>query len=236
MKVIGHRGAAGLALENTLAGFEIATLLGVDAIELDIHCSRDGKLVVVHDPDLRRVTSDVNPLTIKGSTLAQIQAVKLKDGSKVLSLDAVFKITNPVHLIIEIKSERCLQPLIKLLKKNPKRTVTIVSFKHNELAKLRTLSPNLTIYASERTRPIDIIHLTRGLKLDGVCLNYWLLNPLTYWMCRRYNLELLVYTVNSRIIGRMIGFLYPKAMICTDYPERFMKTPYPLNAHSRKKK
>ncbi len=47
--VIGHRGAAGLAPENTLAGFRRALEIGVDAIELDVLLTADGELVVLHD-------------------------------------------------------------------------------------------------------------------------------------------------------------------------------------------
>ena len=55
--VIGHRGAAVEAPENSLASLELALELGAAALELDVRRSRDGVLVLIHDPDLRR-TSD----------------------------------------------------------------------------------------------------------------------------------------------------------------------------------
>ena len=55
----GHRGARGLAPENTLAGFACALKVGVDALELDLRMSADGKIVIHHDrklnPDLTRI-------------------------------------------------------------------------------------------------------------------------------------------------------------------------------------
>jgi glycerophosphoryl diester phosphodiesterase len=54
--LFGHRGAAGEAPENTLGGFAHAWESGVRAFELDIHLSRDGQLVVIHDPTLERTT------------------------------------------------------------------------------------------------------------------------------------------------------------------------------------
>jgi glycerophosphoryl diester phosphodiesterase len=57
MLVVGHRGASDRAPENTLASFEAAIALGVDAIELDVHLSRDGQLVVIHDQNLARTTN-----------------------------------------------------------------------------------------------------------------------------------------------------------------------------------
>lgn len=57
MKLIGHRGARREAPENTLAGFRHLRGLGVRAVEFDIQVSADGKLVIIHDPDLERTTS-----------------------------------------------------------------------------------------------------------------------------------------------------------------------------------
>src|SRR5688500_6312798 len=58
LELQGHRGARGLAPENTLAGFRTALALGVDTLEMDLGVTRDGTVVVVHDqrlnPDLAR--------------------------------------------------------------------------------------------------------------------------------------------------------------------------------------
>lgn len=54
--VFGHRGAAGLAPENTLPSFALADALGADVFELDVHASSDGVICVMHDPELQRTT------------------------------------------------------------------------------------------------------------------------------------------------------------------------------------
>lgn len=56
MQVIGHRGAAALAPENTWIGFDRALALGVDAIETDVQATSDGVLVLIHDLRLDRTT------------------------------------------------------------------------------------------------------------------------------------------------------------------------------------
>ncbi|MCK6555225.1 glycerophosphodiester phosphodiesterase [Candidatus Binatia bacterium] len=56
-RVFGHRGAAGLAPENTLPSFALGLTLGADILELDVHASRDGIIVVIHDPTLERTTN-----------------------------------------------------------------------------------------------------------------------------------------------------------------------------------
>ena len=60
--IIGHRGAKGIAPENSLSGFKKAIELGIDGVELDVHLTKDGKLVVIHDVDLKRLTGLKNPI------------------------------------------------------------------------------------------------------------------------------------------------------------------------------
>ena len=57
MRVVGHRGAADLAPENTFAGFDLALQIGATAIETDIQKTKDGKLVLFHDERLDRTTN-----------------------------------------------------------------------------------------------------------------------------------------------------------------------------------
>ncbi len=54
--VVAHRGGAALMPENTLAAFENALKIGVDMVETDVHLSKDGELIVMHDPDVSRTT------------------------------------------------------------------------------------------------------------------------------------------------------------------------------------
>jgi len=62
MKVIGHRGAAGLAPENMFAGFDLALGLGVDGLETDVQRTKDGKLVLFHDDRLDKTTNGTGVL------------------------------------------------------------------------------------------------------------------------------------------------------------------------------
>lgn len=61
-RVFGHRGASGVAPENTLPSFALATALGADYLELDVHATRDGEIVVLHDPLLDRTTNGEGPV------------------------------------------------------------------------------------------------------------------------------------------------------------------------------
>ncbi len=66
--IIGHRGAKGIAPENSLSGFKKAIESGIDGVELDVHLAKDGKLIVFHDMDLKRLTGlriPIKQLTFK---------------------------------------------------------------------------------------------------------------------------------------------------------------------------
>jgi glycerophosphoryl diester phosphodiesterase len=223
MYIIGHRGAASLALENTIESFTLAHDIGVDAIELDVRKTKDGKLVVCHDADLLRIAN--NPTKVSDVSLKELQKIVLVDGhSTIPTLEEAFKHIKTSAVMIELKASGCGRGLVKLLKKFQSNNVVVMSFDHNELSIFRKLSPTTPLYGLEQTRPFEIIDEISIRKFNGIGLNFWLLNPWTYFRARRRRLDLFVYTVNSRFLVNLIRFCYPGVKICTDYPQRFVKT------------
>lgn len=109
--VIGHRGAAGLAPENTLAGIDRALALGADGVEVDVHRSADGALVVIHDRSVQRTTDgrgDVAELSL--AELRALDAGAWFDpayaGERIPTLDEVLDrvASTDVLLFIELKT------------------------------------------------------------------------------------------------------------------------------------
>ena len=82
-----HRGGALLWPENSLLAFRNSVALGADFIEFDVHLSKDGELVVIHDPTLDRTTSGSGP--VKGRTAAELKALRLKDKTGALTDESV---------------------------------------------------------------------------------------------------------------------------------------------------
>jgi len=220
-KIIGHRGAAGLELENTATSIKRALALNVPTIEIDLRLTKDEKLVVCHDSDLARVAND--PRKIRKLTLNQLKKIPLIDGSRILSLPEALSIIDKTPVILELKDNDSARLLLKELKKFPNSLVTVASFKLGELVLLRNLAPALRLYALELTKPLESIQLASILGLDGIGLNFWLLNPLTYYLARRKKLSIFVFTLNHKLAARFISWLYPDVGICTDHPEWFSK-------------
>lgn len=221
MRIIGHRGAAGHELENSLASLHHGAKLPLWAIEFDVRKTKDGKLVVFHDMDLKRVAN--RPEHIADLTLKQIENIPLVTGSHIPSLAEALEVIGNKRAVIELKDAGCADELLEVLADFPKANVIIASFKLEELAILRGHRPNLTLYGLERTRPIESIQLAQKYHLNGLGMNYWLLNPLTYLLCRRAGLEMYVYTVDVPFLARFVTKLYPGVVVCTNYPERFLR-------------
>lgn len=101
--VIGHRGSSAVAPENTLTAFRRAQDDGADAIELDVHCTRDGVAVIMHDEDIQRTTSSTG--LVAELDFAALANVKGADGLPVPTLtEALDSVSIPVQ--IEIKDPR----------------------------------------------------------------------------------------------------------------------------------
>ncbi len=153
-RIIAHRGASGYAPENTLSAFQKGLELGANMIELDIHLSRDGELVVIHDPTLERTTNGtgyIKNYTVK--ELKQFHASKRFEsyqGEQIPMLQEVFDLAKKrAAFAIEIKNGPILYPdiekkLVRLIEKNDLVDDTIViAFYHPSLKEIKRLNPDL---------------------------------------------------------------------------------------------
>jgi glycerophosphoryl diester phosphodiesterase len=91
--VVAHRGASASAPENTLAAFARAVEQGADGVELDVHRSRDGELVVHHDADADAIG------LLRDATFAQIRSAR----PDIPTLAEVFEVTGTLLVNVEIK-------------------------------------------------------------------------------------------------------------------------------------
>jgi glycerophosphoryl diester phosphodiesterase len=144
LKVIGHRGAAGLLPENTLAGFKKAMEIEVDAIELDVHLTSDNEAVVYHDYRLNPATTrDFNDkwikerLLIKELTLSEVQSY---DVGK-LNHRKEYAKKYPNQKTVEGERIPTLREVIHLIKRTDDRTHLFIELKHSPLKPEEAKSP-----------------------------------------------------------------------------------------------
>lgn len=219
MKVIGHRGAAGLALENTIESIQAAVQAGVDAIEFDIRITKDGEIVLSHDKHVGRV-SDASHY-IHEHTLAKLRQTPLQNGQRLATLDEAIRAADGTPLVIEGKDSGWARPLANFLNKQAALPgLRVISFNHRELYTFSLLQPEVAVYALENTKPLEVIRVARVFGFAGIDINFWLLNPLTYLLARYHKLDILVYTINKPWMARFVGVLYPNINITTDVPNQ----------------
>lgn len=182
--VIGHRGAAGYAPENTMAAFERGLSLRADAIELDINFSKDGELMVIHDPTLDRTTAGKG--FVFEHTAAEIQA--LDAGSwfdpsfhqcRVPTLREVLGwAKGRTKVVVEIKNGPIFYPqiehaLVKVLDELQMRgEVLAISFDHLVLRDLKAIAPDVATGVLYASRMLDPVAMARGVGADAL-LPYW---------------------------------------------------------------
>lgn len=219
--IIGHRGAAGLALENSLASIRAALDYPIDAIEIDIHRTRDGKLIVLHDDDTGRVAKQ--RIRINNITLTELQRLKLNDGQDIPTFEQIVAVVaGQMPLVVDIKDKGCADELLRILTTHPNTKVSFTSLHLSELKKIQTLLPNAELYVRDRTNPFRIIRTALLLGARGISLNKWLMNPITYLLALKHGLDVRVYTVNNSLLRRLLRAFYPRIVLFSDHPERFV--------------
>ena len=149
---IAHRGASGLghAPENTLAAFQLAIDIGVDGVECDVHCTKDGHVVVIHDHALDRTTDS------KGSldklTLDEVKKADAGSwfdprfsGERIPTLREVLKLTKGKALtVVEIKQTGIANKVIREIEEaKAVDEVVLISFHASALQDAKKINPRI---------------------------------------------------------------------------------------------
>ncbi len=155
--VIAHRGASCREAENSLAAFRAARELGADAVELDIHATRDGALVVHHD-------EQVDGRVIPASTFAELRQARLSNGEPLATLAEALDVIAPMTAFVEIKS---LPPawdeaLLAAFDGAPRpAAVAVHAFDHRIVRRLGNRRPDLARGVLSASYPIDVTRMMR---------------------------------------------------------------------------
>lgn len=248
LDVHGHRGAAGLAPENTLAAFRTAMALGVDALEMDLHVTRDGEVVVIHDETLDRTTDGRGSIADLG-----LEEIKRWDaggkfapafrGERVPTLREVIELVRAsgdgrIRLDLELKyhpdrpgvPEDFEERVLAIVRRAGVRDrVNIISFHHPALAKVKGLEPGIRtgVLAGGRQAPADPVALVRRFRADYFSPAFRHVTAEGVAALHRAGVPVVAWTVNEeadmrRMMALRIGTLAGDG-IATDYPDRVLR-------------
>jgi glycerophosphoryl diester phosphodiesterase len=191
---IGHRGARAYEIENTLASFRRAIELGVNALELDVRLSKDRKLVVSHDDNLKRVFGKDMP--VKEATLEELRE---STGRKMVTLDEALEfIDGKVEkILVELKETGYEERVMDVLKREQiEQQIILTSFHEDALRIVRQRDGKIDtglIYARLR-KPID---LARELKCQYIIPLYRFVHRRDVEEAHKSGLRVIVWTINT---------------------------------------
>jgi glycerophosphoryl diester phosphodiesterase len=218
MIIIGHRGAAGLELENSLASLRKAVQLGVNFVEFDVRVTKDRHLVLSHDASLRRVSSSAVP--INHLTLAEVRRIKLNNGERVPTLAEALKAVGKTPAVVEAKDNGVAGELVAELDKYPDSNISVLTFKRQLAKELKAERPKLDIHLATFWRPASALKFARAYRLSGIAVHWFFMTAPIKWRSYRWKLDVTLYTINSNWLARWLNTLYPFARITTDHPEK----------------
>lgn len=165
---IGHRGASAHEPENTMLAFRRALELGADGLELDVHLSSDGTLVVIHDGTLDKTTSGSG--LVSETSLAAIRALDAGKGEQVPLLEEVIdEFAGQCLLLIEIKGGGSEIPTADMIRaKGVVASVIVSSFDPAKLAAMKEYAPEIETAVLTGRWDIDFVALAAEAKADCI--------------------------------------------------------------------
>jgi glycerophosphoryl diester phosphodiesterase len=247
LDVHGHRGAAGLAPENTLAAFRKAMELGVDALEMDLHVTRDGEVVVIHDETLDRTTDGRG--SIGDLTLEEVKrwdaggkfAPAFRE-ERIPTLREVIKLVEAsgnirIRLDLEIKfgegqegkPEEFEERVLEVLRQTGfVERVNVISFHHPSLVKIKALEPKIRtgLLKGGQQSPQDPVGLVRQYQADYYSPRFRQVTAAVVVALHQAGIPIVPWTVNEEAEMRRLMTLGIGTQagdgIATDFPDRLL--------------
>lgn len=218
MHKIGHRGAKGHVTENTLASFQKAMELGVDGIELDVHLSSDGKVMVIHDETLDRTTSAKG--FVKKFSASALEKLGIPMLTSVIDL-----VDKKCFINIELKSYETADIVAKLIEfyvseKDWEYDHFIVSsFDWNALQQVHFLNDNIRIGVLTSTDLELALAFAKFIRAYSIHPYYHLLTSENVAQMQSKNWKVYPWTINEPEDIIFVKSLQVDGII-TDFPDR----------------
>nr|BFD86248.1 glycerophosphodiester phosphodiesterase family protein [Streptomyces sp. Xyl84] len=213
---IGHRGVMGVEPENTLRSFVAAQQAGLDAIELDLHLSKDGALVVMHDPEVDRTTDGSGPVADK--TLAELRALDAGLGERIPVFEEVL---DAVHtpLQAEIKDVAAAKALAEVMRRRDLvGRVEVLSFHDEAIAEIARLVPGARTALVAERYGTEVVERATAAGAGTLVLDIRRLTLEIVEHARAADLRILGWVVNTLDHLRLVRALELDGAT-TDYPE-----------------
>lgn len=227
--LVGHRGAGGLAPENTFPSFELALALGVDAVEIDVHLSRDGIPVVIHDHTVDRTTDGrgaVGSFTVE--QLKELDASgrfrQTQPGARIPTFDEVLAwARGRTRLVIELKGTEhpglVGATIDRIRESKMVDNVFLISFDHVALREVHEQAPEILTGALYFARPADPLAIASSAGVDALCPQWSMATAIDVVAAHAAGLAVCVWTTNEPMEIRA-SIAAGVDAVTSDFPDR----------------
>lgn len=198
---IGHRGAMGHVMENTLASVQKAMDLHVDMIEIDVFKIKSGEIIIFHDESLERLTNTSG--FIQDFTWPELSQIRLTSGDSIPLLSEVISLVHgkcPIN--IELKGLETAKATLEIIQQSLNDTIfldqfLISSFHFNELEKARKYHQNISLGVLTKQFSKDILAFAQKINAFSIHLPFEILNENILQDIQNKGFKVFVYTVNE---------------------------------------
>ncbi|MEE9349152.1 MAG: glycerophosphodiester phosphodiesterase family protein [Flavobacteriaceae bacterium] len=177
--VIAHRGFSEIAPENTLIAFQKAIETGVPYFELDVHQSKDGKLMVIHDYSVNRTSSNGKTGKVNELLLSELNDVKVGYSKKFKGIytsekiptlkEALLLAKGKIKVCVEIKAKNIGDKVVKLIEElDMVNQVIVFSFHFETVKKVKALNPKIETLFLKDNATIKTIDKALSVNLDAI--------------------------------------------------------------------
>lgn len=229
--VTSHAACKGHAPENTLAGIRAALELGADAIEIDVHCTKDGVPVLLHDSTVDRTTDgsgDIRQMTLEEARRLDAGAKQHEGrfpGEPIPTLAEVLaEVDGRALLVLEIKQGGIEEQVCRVVREaRAVQDCEAHSFWPQVVMAMRRTEPRMAAALLTDGRAIkewdDFFGFALSLNAQAVSVHFGAVTPAVVRAAQRRGLAFLTWTVNEPPDVRRVVDAGVDA-VCSDYPER----------------
>jgi glycerophosphoryl diester phosphodiesterase len=221
---MGHRGAKGYEPENTLISFQKAIDLGADGIELDVHLSHDGAIMVIHDETIDRTTNGKG--FVNKFSFQELKSFRIQKEQQIPELSEVFDLVNQrCFMNVELKGKETAKPVIGLInlyvsEKNWNYDQFLISsFDWKMLEEVRFLNPKIQIGVLTGHSIEQALDFAKKVKAFSIHPKYGLVSKENVVLMQESGFEIYPWTVNAVAAIQKIKSFDVNGII-SDFPDK----------------
>lgn len=214
VEFIAHRGASYLAPENTIASAKLGWELGAESVEVDIHLSKDNRVMVIHDSDTKKVSgkylkvSKTNSQVLRKLDVGTFKDEKYKD-EIIPFLEEVIEIIPPDRkLVIELKSRKEVIPWMKkaIDKCGKLEQIIFICFNWETIVETKQTFPENACYwlCNNQKELMKKINEVPKAGLEGLDLKHSIIDKKVMDQANKLGLKVLAYTVNNPLEAKRL--------------------------------